>query len=82
MLAFIVVPLVYGFADQPGHVLAVALDRAGLFLTFVSSLNLLRDAAQSSVAVRRAGMFLISQSPPLRYAALTVGCHLFTGGPT
>src|SRR6185437_1182817 len=24
--AFIVVPLVYGFADQPGHVLAVALD--------------------------------------------------------
>lgn len=76
--AFIVVPLVYGFADQPGHVLAVALDRAGLFLTFVSSLNLLRDSAQSSVAVRRAGLFLISQSPPLRYAALTVGCHLFT----
>ena len=76
--SLLVVPLVYAFADQPGHVLALALDRAGLFLTFVSSLNLLRDAAQSSVAVRRAGMFLISQSPPLRYAALTVGCHLFT----
>jgi hypothetical protein len=73
-----VVPLVLAFAEQPWPVLAEALDRAGLFLTFVSSLNLLRDAAQSSVAVRRAGLYLISQSPPRRYAALTMGCHLFT----
>lgn len=73
-----VVPFILLFAHEPWHVIAVALDRAGLFLTFVSSLNLLRDAAQSSVAVRRAGLFLISQSPPRRYAALTTGCHLFT----
>lgn len=66
------------FAHEPWDVLALGLDRAGLFLTFVSSLNLLRDAAQSSVAVRRAGLFLVSQSPPRRYAVLTVGCHLFT----
>jgi hypothetical protein len=76
--AVVVVPPILLFAHEPWHVIAVALDRAGLFLTFVSSLNLLRDAAQSSVAVRRAGLFLISQSPPRRYAALTVGCHLFT----
>jgi hypothetical protein len=76
--AALVVPPILLFAHEPWHVIAVALDRAGLFLTFVSSLNLLRDAAQSSAAVRRAGLFLISQSPPRRYAALTVGCHLFT----
>lgn len=76
--AVAVVPPVLLFAHDPWHVIAVGLDRAGLFITFVSSLNLLRDAAQSSVAVRRAGLFLISQSPPRRYAALTVGCHLFT----
>lgn len=76
--AVAVVPLVLLFAHEPWHVIAVALDRAGLFLTFVSSLNLLRDAAQGSVAVRRAGLFLISQSPPRRYAALTIGSHLFT----
>jgi hypothetical protein len=74
----VVVVLVLAFADRSWDVIAVALDRAGLFLTFVSALNLLRDAAQSSVAVRRAGLYLISQSPPRRYAALTSGCHLFT----
>ena len=76
--AVAVVPPILAFAEHPWHVIAVALDRAGLFLTFVSSLNLLRDAAQSSVAVRRAGLFLISQTPPRRYAVLTIGCHLFT----
>ena len=76
--AVAVVPPILVFAEQPWHVIALALDRAGLFLTFVSSLNLLRDAAQSSVAVRRAGLYLISQTPPRRYAALTIGCHLFT----
>jgi hypothetical protein len=77
-VAAAVVPAVLAFAAQPGETLNLALDRAGLFLTFVAALNLLRDTAQSSMAVRRAGLYLIAQSPPRRYAALTLGGHLFT----
>jgi hypothetical protein len=73
-----VVPAVVAFAVDPWPVLLEAIDRAGLFLTFVATLNLLRDAAQTSAAVRRAGLYLVSQSPPRRYAALTLGGHLFT----
>jgi hypothetical protein len=69
---------VFLLSNDPLAVLAVSLDRAGLFLTFVAALNLLRDAAQSSAAVRRGGLYLIAQSPPRRYAALTLGSHLFT----
>lgn len=65
------------FIAEPGRVLLQALDRANLLFAFVISLNFLRDAAQSSVAVRRAGHFLIAQSPPRRYAALTLGAHVF-----
>ncbi len=65
-------------AAEPFAVLGVSLDRAGLFLTFIATLNLLRDAARSSTAVRRGGLYLIAQSPPRRYAALTLGSHLFT----
>ena len=61
----------------PAHVLLQALERANLLFAFVISLNFLRDAAQSSVAVRRAGHYLIAQSPPRRYAALTLGAHVF-----
>jgi hypothetical protein len=77
-VAAAVVPAVVAFAPDPWRALLEGLDRAGLFLTFVATLNLLRDAAQTSAAVRRAGLFLVSQSPPRRYAALTLGCHLFT----
>lgn len=70
--------LVFALVPQPGPVLHTGLDRAGLFLTFVATLNFLRDAAQSSVAVRRSGLYLIAQSPPRRYVALTLGGHLFT----
>ncbi len=77
-VAAAVVPAVMAFAAHPGDVLLEAIDRAGLFLTFVATLNLLRDTAQTSAAVRRAGLYLISQSPPRRYAALTLGGHVFT----
>ena len=77
-VASAVVPAVLVFAAHPVDVLLEATDRAGLFLTFVATLNLLRDTAQTSAAVRRAGLYLISQSPPRRYAALTVGGHIFT----
>lgn len=77
-LAAMVALAVVALAPDPWHVLLDATDRAGLFLTFVATLNLLRDAAQTSAAVRRAGLYLIAQSPPRRYAALTLGGHLFT----
>jgi hypothetical protein len=77
-VAAAVVPAVVAFAAHPQAVLLDAVDRAGLFLTFVATLNLLRDAARTSAAVRRAGLYLIAQSPPRRYAALTLGSHLFT----
>lgn len=69
--------LVAAVAPDPVTTLLKGLDQAGLFLTFVATLNLLRDAAHSSVAVRRGGRYLIAQSPPRRYVALTLGGHLF-----
>lgn len=70
--------LVMILVPAPSAVLVNGLDQAGLFMTFVVALNVLRDAAQSSVAVRRSGHYLIAQSPPRRYLALTLGGHLFT----
>ena len=76
--AFIVVPLVYALPTSPGisspwRSTAPACSSPSSPASICCAIS-----AQSSVAVRRAGMFLISQSPPLRYAALSVGCHLFT----
>lgn len=68
--------LVAATVPDAASVLARGLDQAGIFLTFVAVLNLLRDAAYSSVAIRRGGDYLINQSPPRRYAALTLGCHV------
>lgn len=70
--------LVFAWVAEPARVLLTGLDRAGMFLTFVATLNFLRDAAQSSAAVRRSGRYLIAQSPPRRYVAITLGGHLFT----
>lgn len=68
---------VVAMVPRPGAALSTAIDRGALFLAFVATLNVLRDAAQSSSAVRRAGLYLVTQSPPRRYAALTLGGHVF-----
>jgi hypothetical protein len=59
----------------------------GLFLTgwrrgaalaaFYFALGALRDAAETSPLFRRCGRLLLAQPPGRRYAALTVGSHLF-----
>lgn len=64
--------------DDPWPVLVKAILLAAYFSTFLLALNMLRDAARSSVAVKRAGNYVIAQPPSRRYAALTLAAHLFS----
>ncbi len=58
-------------------ILGHALLLGSFFATFLLALNVLRDAAKTSVAVRRCGNYVIAQPPGRRYAALTLASHLF-----
>ncbi|MBI1243517.1 MAG: hypothetical protein GC202_00795 [Alphaproteobacteria bacterium] len=58
-------------------ILGVALDRGAEFVALMTSLGLLRDAARTSRAVRRAGNWLIRQSPSWRFLAIALGGHGF-----
>lgn len=53
------------------------LDAAAFIAAFFTALSTLRNAAETSPALRRAGSFLAAQPPGRRYAALTAGGHLF-----
>lgn len=53
------------------------LEKAAFVASFFVALSTLRNAAESSPALRRGGAFLAAQPPGRRYAALTVGGHLF-----
>lgn len=64
--------------DQPQGVLADGLGRAAFIATLFTALGILREAATTSDLVRRCGLFLAGQPPGRRYAALTVGAHLFS----
>ncbi len=57
--------------------LGTGLDRATAFVALLVSLGLLRDAARTSRAVRRAGNWLIRQSPTWRFLAIAAGGHGF-----
>ncbi|MBI3503374.1 MAG: hypothetical protein HY059_00930 [Proteobacteria bacterium] len=57
--------------------LGTGLDRATDFVALLVALGLLRDAARTSRAVRRAGNWLIRQSPTWRFLAIAVGGHGF-----
>jgi hypothetical protein len=57
--------------------LGTGLDRATAFVALLTSLGLLRDAARTSRAVRRAGNWLIRQSPSWRFLAIAFGGHGF-----
>jgi len=70
--------LVVVVKDDPWPVLVKAILLAAYFSTFLLALNMLRDAARSSVAVRRCGNYVIAQPPGRRYAALTLAAHLFS----
>ncbi len=53
------------------------LGSAAFIAAFFAALTTLRNVAESSPAIRAAGTFLAEQPPGRRYAALTVGSHLF-----
>ncbi len=51
--------------------------RGATYAAFFLALATLRDAAETSPLVRRCGQHLIAQPPGRRYAALTIGGHVF-----
>jgi len=60
-----------------GRAVGEGLGRAAFFATFITALGLLRQAALGSPLVRRCGRLLVHQPPARRYAALSLGGHLF-----
>ena len=54
-----------------------AFVRATFFSFFVTSLDILRSAAQTSPMIRHCGKLIIDQPPGRRYAVLTYGGHMF-----
>lgn len=60
-----------------GATLALALDRALVFVAIMHALGLLRDAARTSRAVRDCGAWLIAQAPAWRFVAIAGGGHAF-----
>lgn len=60
-----------------GATLALALDRALVFVAIMHALGLLRDAARTSRAVRDSGAWLIAQAPAWRFVAIAGGGHAF-----
>jgi len=59
------------------ELLESAFNRSAFFTFFVISLDVLRNAAQTSPLIRRCGKLIISQPPGRRYTVLTMGGHLF-----
>lgn len=53
------------------------LEKAAFIAAFFTALSTLRHTAETSPALRRIGEFLAAQPPGRRYAALTMGGHLF-----
>jgi len=62
---------------DPWPTIGRAVLLASFFSSFLLALNILRDAAKTSAAVRRCGNYVIAQPPGRRYAALTFAAHLF-----
>lgn len=75
--AFVSAAAVLASGGEWQATLGVALDRGAEFVALMASLGLLRDAARTSRAVRRAGNWLIQQSPSWRFLAIALGGHGF-----
>ena len=54
-----------------------AFARATFFAFFVTALDILRSAAQTSPMIRTCGKLIVDQPPGRRYGVLTFGGHLF-----
>ena len=80
--AFVAVALVLSAVlalRQPGWS-AIVLDglaKSAFIAAFFIALSTLRNVAETSPAIQRGGAFLAEQPPGRRYAALTMGGHLF-----
>src|SRR6056297_3427602 len=61
----------------PGAALWQALERAAMVAALFVALGLLRQAAGGSAMVRSCGQMLVAQPGGRRYAAMTVGGHIF-----
>ncbi len=62
---------------DPGPVLLASAVKGAGFASLILALGFLQAPASHSHLVHRCGEFLINQGPSRRYAALTVGGHLF-----
>jgi len=81
-LAFVVVGLllvIWAAASRPDWIQAtmVAAQRGAMVIALFTALSAIRSAAMGSGQILDCGRFLARQPPGLRYAALTVGGHLF-----
>ena len=59
------------------EMIEAALRSAAFIAAFFTALTFLRNASSSSTSIEKCGRFLAEQPPGRRYAALTVGGHLF-----
>jgi hypothetical protein len=64
-------------AAHPAALFLAAWRRGAAYAAFFYALGALRDAAESSPMVRASGRHLVAQPPGRRYAALTIGGHVF-----
>jgi hypothetical protein len=65
------------FVPDPFATTQAALRKAASYAAFFLALGFLRDASETSPLVRRCGLDLVGQPPSRRYAALSLGTHLF-----
>lgn len=78
LLAGVVLALAAYVTRTDWQELVFAAIRAGSFIgAFFFSLSWLRNAAATSPAIERCGVFLSEQPPGRRYVALSLGGHLF-----
>jgi hypothetical protein len=74
--ALVLTGIVAVTAEAPAAVLLRGFDTAAYLASFLLLLGVLREAAQSSPAVRDCGEYLTGQPPGRRYLALHTGGHL------
>ncbi|MGP6086507.1 hypothetical protein [Antarctobacter jejuensis] len=77
LVGLILTGCAYVFLPVWQAVVLRALGSAAFIAAFFAALTTLRNVAESSPAIRAAGTYLAEQPPGRRYAALTVGSHLF-----
>jgi hypothetical protein len=70
--------LALGNVEQPVTLFAEGWRRGAVYAAFFLALTTLRDAAETSPLVRKAGRHLVAQPPGRRYAALASGGHVFS----